>query len=114
MIVKKSNTQIKIGQKWKVNSEHFAAYFILNNRQTELIPIETTFEIMYLKEWHIKIDGERIFFAKPLDILEHCICLSKEKINLFEIINPPKRKIRGAHSHIKYKNSIKIPKDEDI
>ncbi len=100
--------EIKVGQLWKVNSNYFMAYPKLNKRVPELIQIETKFKIIHPEEWHFTIGSDKIFFAKPHEILEHCICLTEDKIDMLGIINPPKRKIKGAHPSIKYKKSIKI------
>ncbi len=99
--------EIKIGQVWKVNSNHFMAFPKLNKRVPELIPNGTKFKILYPEEWHFITDDCKIFSAKPHKILEHCTCVSEEKIDILKIINPPKRKIKGAHSNIQYKKAIK-------
>ncbi len=100
--------EIKIGQLWQVNSNYFMAFPKLNKRVPEIIPNGTKFKITHPEEWHFNIGGDKIFFAKPHKILEHCICLDGTKISVSEIVNPPKRKIKGAYVNIQYKNSVKV------
>jgi hypothetical protein len=108
----KFKTEIKIGQNWIVESNHFMAYSNLNKRKEELICNGTEFKIIHPEEWHFLTESGKVFFAKPHDILEHCKCLEDSKIDIKKILNTPKKviEVRG-----RYKNKLtKIKLNEDI
>lgn len=88
----KPKNEIKIGQNWKVESNHFMAYPNLNKRRAELICIGTKFKIIHPEEWHFITESGKVFFAKPHDILEHCKCLDDNGINIKKILDSSKEK----------------------
>lgn len=103
-------TEIKIGQKWIVDSNHFMAFPNLNKRKSELINNGTKFKIVHIEEWHFLTDNGKIFFAKPHEILEHCKCL-EDKIDIKKIIQNTKKSIDVKG---RYKKHVKNLKNEDI
>lgn len=103
--------EIKIGQKWIVDSNHFMAFPNLNKRKSELIKNGTKFKIVHVEEWHFLTDNGKIFFAKPHEILEHCKCLEDFKIDIKKILQNPKKEIEVKCS---YMRKPKIKKNENI
>ena len=101
--------EIKIGQEWTVDSNHFMAFPNLNKRNAMLIDNGTKFKIIHPEEWHFLTDNGKIFFAKPHDILEHCKCLEDSKIDIKKIIETPKKviEIRGTYKNKFIKKIIK-------
>lgn len=85
--------QIKIGQEWIVDSNHFMAFPNLNKRKAELIESGIKFKIIHPEEWHFLTDYGKVFFAKPHDILEHCKCLEDSNIDIKKILDAPKKVI---------------------
>lgn len=104
-------TEIKIGQEWIVESNHFMAFPNLNKRKVELIEIGIKFKIIHPEEWHFLTNNGKIFFAKPHDILEHCKCLEDSKIDIKKILETPKKVIEVKCS---YMRKQKIKQNEDI
>ena len=104
-------TEIKIGQEWIVESNHFMAFPNLNKRKAELIEIGIKFKIIHPEEWHFLTNNGKIFFAKPHDILEHCKCLEDSKIDIKKILETPKKVIEVKCSYMRRQ---KIKQNEDI
>lgn len=111
-IIKGNNftTEIKVGQKWQVFSNHFMAFHRLKKHKAELIPAFSEFEIMHLEEWHFRLDDGRMFFAKPHEILEHCKIINSKKSTIDSVgeISENKRQIRGANIGKQYKKSVRV------
>jgi len=103
--------QIKIGQEWIVNSNHFMAFPNLNKRKPELIKIGTKFKILHVEEWHFLTDYGKVLFAKPHDILEHCKCLDDFTIDIKKIIETPKKEVEVKCNYMRKANT---KKNEDI
>ena len=101
---KKPKTEIKIGQNWIVESNHFMAFHKLNKRRAELICIGTKFKIIHPKEWHFITESGKVFFAKPHDILEHCKCLDDNSVNIKKALDSAKEKKEVKCSYMKKNN----------
>jgi hypothetical protein len=97
--------EIKIGQEWIVESNHFMAFPNLNKRRAELIEKGVKIKIIHPEEWHFITDIGKVFFSKPHDILEHCKCLEDSKIDIKKILNTPKKviEVRGRYKLTKIK-----------
>lgn len=103
IIGEKFKTQIKSGQQWKVNTEHFMAYPELSKRKACLLFIGTKFTITHFPEWHFVTEFGKKFWVKPHEILEHCECLTIEEISIKKILETPKKVIEVKG---KYKNRL--------
>lgn len=91
--------EIKIGQNWIVESNHFMAFPNLNKRKAELIESGIKFKIIHPDEWHFITDYGKVFFAKPHGILEHCRCLDDTNVNIKKILDSTreKKEVKGRY-----------------
>lgn len=98
-------TEIKIGQEWIVDSNHFMAFPNLNKRKSELIDNGTKFKIIHVEEWHFITNSGKVYFAKSHEILEHCKLLDDSFI--IDDANK-KNEIHGAYVRKTYKKSVRV------